>query len=80
MSDIERGGGFKIHFPGGAWVVLSIKHPTLDLGSGRDLTVPGFEPRVGLCIDSAEPAWDSLSVSLCLSLSLSLSLSVCQNK
>ena len=26
-----------------------------DFGSGRDLTVRGFEPRVGLCADSSEP-------------------------
>ena len=30
----------------GAWVAQSVKHPTLDLGSGHDLTVHGFE----LCI------------------------------
>ena len=50
-------------------------------GSGRDLTVCGFKPRVGLCADSSEPGdcfgfRVSLSVSappllmLCLSLSL----------
>ena len=38
---------------------------TLDLGSGHDLTVYGFEPRVGLCADSVEPVWNSLSPSLC---------------
>ena len=37
---------------------------TLGFGSGRDLTVCEFEPRVRLCADSAEPAWDSLSPSL----------------
>ena len=47
----------------GAWAALSVKRPTLDFGSGDDLTVRGFEPRVGLCADSAEPAWDSLSLS-----------------
>ena len=26
-----------------------------DFGSGHDLTVRGFEPRVGLCADSSEP-------------------------
>ena len=35
-----------------------------DLGAGHDLTVWEFEPRIGLCADSAEPAWDSLSPSL----------------
>ena len=55
----------------------SVKHLTLDFGSGVDFTVHGFEPHIGLCIDSAEPAWDSLS-SLCPSSTRSLALS--QNK
>ena len=38
--------------------------PTLDLGSGLDLTVHGVEPHIGLCADGAEPAWDSLPLSL----------------
>ena len=42
----------------------SVKGPTLDLGSSRDLMVHEFEPHIGLCIDSAEPAWDSLSPAL----------------
>ena len=42
----------------------SVKRPTLDFSSGRDLAVREFEPRVGLLADSAEPAWDSLSPSL----------------
>ena len=41
---------------------LTLAHLTLDLGP--DLPVRDFEPRVGLCADSAEPAWDSLSPSL----------------
>ena len=45
----------------------SFKHPTLDLGSGHDLTVCEIEPHTELCTDGTEPAWDSLS--LCLSLS-----------
>ena len=49
----------------GAWVAQSVKCPTLDFGSGRDLAVRGFEPRGGFCIDSAESAWDSVSLSLC---------------
>ena len=40
----------------------SVKHLTLDFGSGHDLTVHGFE-RVRLCADSVEPAWDSPSPS-----------------
>ena len=37
---------------------------TLDFSSGHDLAVRGFEPHVGLHTDSAEPAWDSLPLSL----------------
>ena len=40
------------------------KQLTLDLGSSHDLMVPGTEPHVRLCTDSAEPAWDSVSPSL----------------
>ena len=35
-----------------------------DLGSGDDLAVCEFEPRVGLCADSSEPALDSVSSPL----------------
>ena len=42
----------------------SVKPLTLDFGSGHDLTVGEFEARLGLCADSAEPAWDSLSPPL----------------
>ena len=37
----------------------SVKCVSLDLGSSRDLMVCEFEPHI-----SAEPAWDSLSLSL----------------
>ena len=47
----------------------SVKHLTLDFGSGHDLIVCGFEPRVGLYADCKKPAWDSLSPSLSVSLS-----------
>ena len=50
----------------GTWVAQSVKHLTLDFGSGHDLMVCEFEPCVRLCADSEEPAWDSLSPSLCL--------------
>ena len=50
----------------GTWVAGSVKRPTLDFGSGHDLTVRGFEPCIGLCTDSTEAAWDSLSRPLCL--------------
>ena len=36
----------------------SVKRQTLGFGSGRDLTVREFRPRVGLCADSLEPGWD----------------------
>ena len=42
----------------------SVKHPTLDFGSGHDLTFGEFEPRFGLCVDSIETAWDFLAPSL----------------
>ena len=57
---------------GGAWVAQSVEHLSLDFGSGHDLTVCDIEPHVGLCADSAEPAWDSLSASPPLALALSL--------
>ena len=48
----------------GTWLAQSVEHPTLDFGSGHDLTVHEFKPRVRLCADSTEPAWDSWSPSL----------------
>ena len=59
--------------PWGTWVAQSVKLLTLGFGSGHDLPVCKFEPRIGLCTDSVEPAQDSLSLPLSLSLSLSLS-------
>ena len=38
-----------------------VKPPTLDFGSGHDLPVREVKPRIGLCTDSAGPAWDPLS-------------------
>ena len=58
----------------------SVKCPTLGFGSGHDLTVCGFEPRVGLCAGITEPAWDSLSPSLSAPPPLELSFSLSQNK
>ena len=49
----------------GVWVAQSVKRPTLDFGSGHDLTVCESEPHVWLCAGSVEPAWDSLALSLC---------------
>ena len=63
----------------------SVKHPTLNLGSGHDLTVRGFEPHIGLCTEGGDPAWNSLSSlysypTCARSLSLSLSLIKLKNK
>ena len=66
----------------------SVKHPTLDFGSGHDLTVCEIKFNVGLCTDSKESAWDSLSASLPTPTLLAcacthvcaLSLSLSQNK
>ena len=44
----------------GTWVAQSVEDPTLDLGSGHDFTIHGFEPHVGLLTESVEPASDSL--------------------
>ena len=41
----------------------SVKRRLLIFSSGHDLTVCEIEPRVGLCADSTEPAWESLSLS-----------------
>ena len=46
------------------WMAQSVKRPTLGFSSGHDLTVCEFEPLIGLCANSAEPAWDPLSPSL----------------
>ena len=49
-----------------------------DFGSGHDLAVCEFEPRIGLCAQSLEPVSDSVSPSLSAppySLALSVSLS-----
>ena len=64
----------------GAWVVQLVEHLTLDFGSGHDLTVCELEPHIGLQADSAESAWDSLSLSLSLLLSCSRVLSLSLQK
>ena len=51
-----------------------VKHQTVDFGSGHDLMVHEIKPYVGLCPNSMEPAWDSLSLFLSLSLSPTPSL------
>ena len=47
--------------PRGAWVAQLVKHLTLDFSSCHYLVVHGIKPQVGLCADSEEPPWDSLS-------------------
>ena len=42
----------------------SLKHLTLDFGSGHDVMVRGIEPHIRLRTDSVKPACDSLSPSL----------------
>ena len=42
----------------------SVERPTLDFGSGRDLTVHEFETRIELCADSACLGF-SVSLSAC---------------
>ena len=61
----------------GRLVAQLVKQRTLDFRSGHDIMVHEFEPCIGLHTDSAEPAWDSLSLSLSASL---LTLYVSQNK
>ena len=56
----------------GAWIAQLVRHPTIDFSSGHELTVREFQPHVGLCADSVESAWDSLS--LCPSPSFSLKI------
>ena len=53
-----------------------VEHLTLDFGSGCDFMVCEIEPCNVLHADSADPAWDSLSLSLSPSLSAP-SLVVC---
>ena len=40
----------------------AIKRQAPGFRSGHGLTVPEMKPRVGLCSDGVEPAWDSFVV------------------
>ena len=60
----------------GAWAAQRVKHPILDLSSGHDLAVHEFEPHIRPCTDSAEPAWNSPSLSAPPLLSHFLSLKI----
>ena len=57
---------------------VTVKH--LTLAQAMILRFVGSSPRIGLCADSAEPAWDSLSPSLSAPPPLTLSLSLKINK
>ena len=54
---------FKNHMVRGAWVAQSVKHLTVDFGSGHDLKVwfMSSSPASGSIL--MEPAWDWLSPS-----------------
>ena len=58
----------------------SIKRSTLDFGCGHHVAVREIEPRVRLCVDSTEPAWDSFSPSPSVPPLLALSLSLKMSK
>ena len=45
----------------GAWVAQPVKHPQLLVLAQVTISrFHGYKPHVGLCTDSAQPAWDSL--------------------
>ena len=44
----------------------SVKCLTLDFGSGHDFMANDLKPHFWLCAESAEPAWDPLSIHLSL--------------
>ena len=60
----------------------SVKPPTLNFGSGHDLTVCEIKPHIRLCADSVSllgislSPFLSISLSLCLSPKLALDLSL----
>ena len=68
-------GALERSFSRGTGRAQSVERLILGFGSGRDLRIREFEPRVGLRAASAESAWDSLSLSLPLPCSPSLCLS-----
>ena len=72
---------FKIWFYWGAWAAQSVKHPSLGLSSGHDLTVRRLEPHVGSALTIPSPRLGfSLSASLSAPLLLMLSLFLKINK
>ena len=63
----------------GRRVAQSVERQTLDFGSSHDPGVVGASHSSG-SVQSMEPAWDSLSLSLCLRLSLARTLSLQKKK
>ena len=63
----------------GTWVAQLVMRPTLDFGSGHDLTVHGIEPCIGLHANSLLRIL-SLLLSLPLPLSRAIALSLKKNK
>ena len=55
---------------------LDFGYPALDFNSVHDLIACGSEPCFGLCTDSAEPAWDSLSLPLSAPPALKINLKI----
>ena len=53
-----------------------VKYLTPDSGLGHNLEVCGIGPHAGLCANSTETAWDSISPSLSAPPLLSLSLKI----
>ena len=71
---VSKPDGFR-----GTCVSQSVKHPTLDFGSGYDLAVCHLELHIRFCADSAEPAWDPCSPSLSVLPLLTIVLSLSKN-
>ena len=67
-KDMESKRFYKIRTFWGSWVSQLVKHQLLVSAQVIVSHFHEFEPHIGLCADSADPAWDSL----CLPLSLSL--------
>ena len=78
LFHVSPGRRFHLKEIRGTWVAQSVKHRTLDLDSGHDLTVCELEPHIGFCAGSTKTTWDSLSLCLCPSPARARSLS--QNK
>ena len=74
-EEVSGGGAKERPTIGAAWVAQPVKRSTHGVGSGRDLG--SSSPELGgLCADSKEPTWDSLSLPLFPSLTRSLALSL----